>query len=51
MSRLFIWLTAIALAIGMSYDPDGPTESDLQLVADDVLQAPIDARVAMKETE
>ncbi|MCY1219505.1 hypothetical protein D9M72_314830 [compost metagenome] len=51
MSRLFIWLTAIALAIGMSYDPDGPTTSDLQLVADDVLQAPIDARVAMKEPE
>ena len=49
MSRPLIWLTAIALAIGMSYDPDGPTESDLQLVADDVLQAPRDQAVAMKE--
>lgn len=49
MTRTAIWLTAIALAIGMSYDPDGPTESDLQLVADEVLQAPRDQAVAMKE--
>jgi len=50
MSRPVIWLLALALAIGMSYTPDGPTESDAaQAVADDLAQAPIDALIAQKE--
>jgi len=44
------WALGIALAIGMSYTPDGPTESDAaQAVADDLAQAPIDALIAQKE--
>jgi len=50
MSRPVTWVLALALAIGMSYTPDGPTESDAaQAVADDLAQAPIDALIAQKE--
>lgn len=50
MTHLINWLLALALAIGMSYTPDGPTESDAaQAVAEDLIQAPSDQRVAMKE--